>query len=298
MQGIRQELKRLYDLPQDTGIFLTPSGTDAQFIPILVTKALNEGRDNFLNIVTGKGEIGSAPLLAAAGKYFSKEEPNPGYCSTLGFGCFKGTPINGIHNGGLKLLALQSRDENGKIVDHSNDIEEALQKCKDESTIPILHSVYGSSTGIKKGFQYQFKQRVEELGGVMVANAVQGRLEKWWLNDLLSQDAIVMTSGSRFYRGPPHTGAVFVSPKLMKRIKDVDSEEIQREWDNKLIAGGLNSFFGKNEFPRTLKTWRDNIRDNQNPGLALRWVAALAEMEPTLAIPTDEWQRGKSWWRA
>ena len=158
--------------------------------------------------------------------------------------------------------------------------------CEAKGLPPILHSVYGSSTGIQKGFQYQFKQRVEALGGVMVANAVQGRLEKWWLNDLLSQNAIVMTSGSRFYKGPPHSGAVFVPPKIMKQIQDVDNEEIQREWDNKLIPAGLNSFFGKNEFPRHLKTWRDNINDNQNPGLALRWVAALAEMEPTLAIPT------------
>jgi len=64
------------------------------------------------------------------------------------------------------------------------------------------------------------------MGGVMVANAVQGRLEKWCLNDLLSQDAIVMTSGSRFYRGPPHSGAVFVPPSIMKKIVEVDSEEI------------------------------------------------------------------------
>lgn len=71
MQGIRQELKRLYELPQDTGIFLTPSGTDAQLIPILVAKCLNPGNDKLLNIVTGKGEIGSRPLLAAAGKFFS-----------------------------------------------------------------------------------------------------------------------------------------------------------------------------------------------------------------------------------
>lgn len=64
------------------------------------------------------------------------------------------------------------------------------------------------------------------------------------------------------------------------------------------MPSGLNSFFGKNEFPRHLQTWRKNINDNQNPGLALRWVAALAEMEPTLAIPTDDWQRANRFWRS
>jgi len=124
-----------------------------------------------MNILTGKGEIGSRPLLAASGRFFSKDEPNPGYASGLGIGAIKNTPISGIHDG-LEVVALQSRDLNGKIMDNSNDINDAVLRCETDGIIPILHSVYGSSTGIKKGFQYQFKSRVERLGGVMVANAV------------------------------------------------------------------------------------------------------------------------------
>ena len=94
-----------------------------------------------------------------------------------------------------------------------------------------------------------------------------------------------MTSGSRFYRGPPHSGAVFIPASIMKRLQEVDADEIKKEWGGGIVPTGLNTFFGKNEFPKELKSWRDNIEDNQNPGLALRWVAALAEMEPTLQIP-------------
>jgi len=39
------------------------------------------------------------------------------------------------------------------------------------------------------------------------------------------------------------------------------------------------------------------IEDNQNPGLALRWVAALAEMEPTFAIPEDIRKQATESWR-
>lgn len=74
-------------------------------IPILVAKCLNPGNDKLLNIVTGKGEIGSRPLLAAAGKFFSVRTPFPEYVSPLGLGAFKGTPISGIHQG-VELLAL------------------------------------------------------------------------------------------------------------------------------------------------------------------------------------------------
>ena len=47
---------------------------------------------------------------------------------------------------------------------------------------------------------------------------------------------------------------------------------------------GLKAFVGKNEIPRELQSWRDLLPDSQNPGLALRWVAAIAEIEPTLRI--------------
>lgn len=85
----------------------------------------------------------------------------------------------------------------------------------------------------------------------------------------------------------------------MEKIKDVDDEEIQREWGTtNVVPTGLNSFFGKNEFPRELDHWRNSVNENQNPGLALRWVAALAEMEPTLQIPPEDWNNAKEMWRS
>ena len=65
----------------------------------------------------------------------------------------------------------------------------------------------------------------------------------------------------------------------MMKIKDMK--------DDFKMPVGLNTFMGKTEIPRELSHLRDQMEDNQNPGLALRWVAALAEMEPTLSIPAD-----------
>ena len=41
----------------------------------------------------------------------------------------------------------------------------------------------------------------------------------------------------------------------------------------------MNNFFGKNDFPKELNVWRDNIDENLNAGLALRWAAAANAME-------------------
>ena len=145
----------------------------------------------------------------------------------LGFGGIPDTPIGGIH-GGLEVLALEARDHSGQVIDHSESIKYNLQLCKEDGFVPILHSVFGSSTGINKDFifNYDFVETVKNLNGVKVANAVQGRLEKPWLKEALDKDAVVMTSGSRFYRGPPHSGAVFIPPSIMQRLQQVDSEEI------------------------------------------------------------------------
>ena len=66
---------------------------------------------------------------------------------------------------------------------------------------------------------------------------------------------------------------------MEKLIKvDKDTKNI-----NKLGASffpqRINSYFGKNEIPKELTRWREILDDNQNPGLALRWVAALASLE-------------------
>ena len=130
----------------------------------------------------------------------------------------------------------------------------------------------------------------------MVANSVQGRVEKPWLKDMINKDVLVLMSGSRFFRGPPHCGAVIIPPIMMNKLKEVDNAEIKREWGGDLVPTGLNTFFGKNEFPPELSSWRDTIEDNQNPGLALRWVASLAEMEPNLEISTEDWNHAKKSW--
>ena len=127
------------------------------------------------------------------------------------------------------------------------------------------------------------------MKGVLVADFCQGRFEKERLLDYLSKNVIVLITGSKFFRGPPFSGGVIVPSVIMEELQELGSDCV--------IPDGLNSFIGKNEVPRELRSWRNQLGDNQNPSLALRWVAALAEMEPTLNISkeiresaTDEWR--------
>lgn len=74
-------------------------------------------------------------------------------------------------------------------------------------------------------------------------------------------------------------------------------DQLVSEQDNAKIPQGLNTFIGKSEIPEELQKWRDQLKDNQNPGLALRWIAALSEMELTMAIPVEMRNESTKKWR-
>ena len=40
------------------------------------------------------------------------------------------------------------------------------------------------------------------------------------IRDLLDDGAIVLLTGSKFFRGPPFSGAVIVPPKIMSKLLD------------------------------------------------------------------------------
>jgi len=182
-------------------------------------------------------------------------------------------PVFGLADG-VKTYAINARETSGKVTDCDAQIMEALSDCALEGGVPIIHSVFGSKTGICHEYQHEYEDQVRKLNGLFVVDACQGRFEKEMLHELMDKEAIVLITGSKFFRGPPFSGGVFVPKTIMDKLRSLK--------DNNQVPYGLNTFIGKNEIPRDLPLWRNDLADNQNPGLALRWVAALAEMEETL----------------
>lgn len=92
MDQTRDRLAEAYDLPAGTGIFLMPSGSDAEYIPLLIAKIFNEGKD-IVSVVTCNEEVGSGTFDAAGGRFFSAVEPIPGF--TKG-DVDMGSPVEGL----------------------------------------------------------------------------------------------------------------------------------------------------------------------------------------------------------
>ena len=229
-------------------------------------------------MVTCVEEVGSGTLGASGGRFFSTLEPIPGYTSG---NVEMHDPLQGLEF--VETVAINAREKTGDVVDADSRIKETLERVAAENAVPIVHSVFGSKTGICQDLRAQMayaKEKVEKLGGFFVVDACQGRMPDRMVRDLLDDGVIVLITGSKFFRGPPFSGGVMVPPQTMKRLLEVQAANAIAE----PVPKGLNTFMGKAEIPRELPSWRDCVADNQNPGLALRWEAALAEMEPTMAI--------------
>lgn len=85
----------MYELPKGTGVILSPSGSDAEYFPLLIAKLLNPD-NNVVNIVTCNEEVGSGTLAAAGGKFFSHIEPITGYHAHIEGGPKMDDPVLGL----------------------------------------------------------------------------------------------------------------------------------------------------------------------------------------------------------
>ena len=70
----------------------------------------------------------------------------------------------------------------------------------------------------------------------------------------------MLITGSKFYRGPPFSGAVLVPAPIMERLTVTETD----------LAPGLGYFLSSNEVPSSLSSWKTALKDIDNTGLALR----------------------------
>ena len=93
-----------------------PSGSDAEYIPLVISKVLNGSDRPIMNIVTCNEEVGSGTLDASGGRFFSPIEPIPGYTSHMEGGAGMSDPVQGLANN-VETIAINARHASGEVVD-------------------------------------------------------------------------------------------------------------------------------------------------------------------------------------
>lgn len=129
---------RLDDL--GTQVILCPSGSDAEYIPVAIARALHQDK-KIVNGVTQVNEIGAGSAPAAVGKLFSTHAPFLGEIS-------KGMEVlDGFD--GVDGTLVNARDDNGALNDASIEMKKFQEEQIASGNFPIVHGVFGGKTGAR-----------------------------------------------------------------------------------------------------------------------------------------------------
>jgi hypothetical protein len=241
---------------------LTASGTDAALI---VTGLISseEPQSHLTSILVSPSETGSGVPLAVQGCHFATTAPSGELVN-------KGAPLSGITRC-PQLVTIELRDPAGQPFSD----EEIAQACDNaiRSALPngrvVLHAIDGSKTGLTAPARHSLRDFARRYGSRLdiVIDACQARVEPARIRGYLEDGFPILVTGSKFFSAPGFCGAVLFPRDRLSRIRSKGQ-----------LAAGLAAYANID----------GGLKSRQCPGLLLRWIAALHEMDRFATLPNDE----------
>jgi hypothetical protein len=267
LQAVRHGIARAYGLAAEK-IILAASGTDTELLALALTH-LAAPDAPIVNILIAPEETGRGVPMAARGHHFAVN-------TALGADVTFESPIAGFRPD-TSIANVFLRDSTGNLRPQ-NDVEAEISFLLTTGIAQgqkiILHALDLSKTGLLAPSP-AFLQHLRAVHGAkfdIVVDACQARLSPVSVRAYLALDAVVLITGSKFFTGPPFAGAAILPPAIAARLAHATLPE------------GLDAYFGRDEFPANCPA-AERLPSIGNYGLALRWHAALAEMQAYLRVP-------------
>lgn len=271
VEEMRTRLKALWGIGEETDIVFAPSGTDAELRALFLAKCVL--KPPIVSIVVGSDETGSGMPLAAAGRHFDSETANR-------FQVSKGERIHGLAQD-VEAILIPTRAANGRArppqqVDTA--IIEAMKAKIADGYSVILHVMAHSKLGTCAPTPECVRQIREVWSGSVqiIDDVCQTRVCRAEIQSYVAQDRLVLITGSKFFTGPAFSGAVLVSAALSARAAASDDVPI-----------GLLKYTCAADWPPRFRRLRSLLPPAVNLGQALRWTAAIEEMDRYFRVPAE-----------
>ena len=260
-QAIRVAILRHYGATELAEAILAPSGTDAT---LLLTGLLvaDSGPTAITSILVDAAETGSGVPAAARGVHFAERAAG-------GAAVAKGARIGGFPPE-LRLEAVPLRNADGNPAG-TIAVDRAFAAAAEAAAgagRAVLHVVDCSKTGLAAPSvpeAARLSQRHPDRVRVVV-DACQARVDRDRVRQYLRLGWPVLLTGSKFFGGPSFSGAMLIPRGPLATALATGS-----------LPAGLADYLGC--VPQRLPEL------GVNPGLVLRWAAALAEMRAFAAAP-------------
>jgi hypothetical protein len=257
---VQQALVTHFMLPPGTAVILAASGTDSELIALALAAT---GADRpVTNILLAPEETGSGVPLAARGRHFAADTARGAFVP-------KDETVPGFRDDTV-IHAVPVRAEDGSVrpataVDA--DCVAAVTAAIEAGRRPVLHVLDVSKTGLRApsiecaaALSARYGDRMD-----VVVDACQTRLRPGTVRDYVTRGWIVQITGSKFFTGPPFSGALLAPSGVSGRLRAT------------ALPGGLALYSGRPEWPRD-HAGLETLLPDGNHGLCMRWQAALAEM--------------------
>jgi hypothetical protein len=272
IEAIRDELKACLGLSQTTvDVVFSPSGTDSQLQALLLIRALLGPA--LTTVIVAADQTGSGTTDTARGHHFGAATAN-------GRRVRKGEPVAGLARS-VASVALASFDEAGGFHPQAEidaRVLGAIAQSVANGTNVLLQIMDSSKLGLRAPSDRCLDEIARRWPGQVqiVVDACQMRLGRPRLRRYLDRGYIVIVTGSKFFTGPPFSGALLVPADLSKAFDALGE-----------VASGLSEYSSRSDWPKQWSTLRSRFPVRANFGQWLRWEAALEEIGAYYRVPDE-----------
>jgi hypothetical protein len=270
IEEMRDELRTSLGLsPSLADVVFSPSGTDSQLQALFLARALLGSE--LVTVVVAADQTGSGTVNTARGCHFSAATAN-------GSQVQKGEPIAGLAHS-LKSVALPLFDEAGQARAHTASdaaVLDAVERSVASGGKVLLQVMDSSKFGWRAPSDHCLETIAESFPGQVqiVVDACQMRLGRARLRRYLERGCIVIVTGSKFFTGPPFSGALLVPAAFAARLDAATA-----------IPPGLLEYSSCSDWPQTWPVLRSRFPVRTNFGQWLRWEAAIEEIAAYYRVP-------------
>ena len=272
VEAMRDELRACLGLsPLRADVVFSPSGTDSQLQALLLATA--RFGQAITTVVVAADQTGSGTVHTARGCHFSASTAN-------GDRVGKGEPIAGLAHP-VESIALRLFDETGQArppgaIDSL--VLGAVGRSVGNGSNVLLQIMDSSKFGWRAPSDNCLEEIAKRWPGKVqvVVDACQMRLGRMRLRRYLERGYLVIVTGSKFFTGPPFSGALLVPSAF--------ADDIDAAGD---IPSGFLEYFGRSDWPRNWQRLRERFPMRINLGQWLRWEAALEEIAAYYRVPAE-----------
>jgi len=261
---VRRVIVEQWDLDPSVEIVLASSGTDASLILSGLAGAIAPELPLHV-VLTSPSETGRGIPRAVQGRHYSP-------IASSGAEVVEDTLVTDFPSAvGLSIVPLRAPD--GTLLPSETVVEETARVIAEQAARGqvLLHLLDVSKTGLVApsfaavaALHQQYGLRL-----LIAVDACQARFGSAQMNAYLEAGAAVLVTGSKFYAGPPFSGALLLPPGWSQALHKA------------ALPAGLGLYSACADWPGLLPyfAWEGNV------GLVLRWSAAAAEMAAFAALP-------------